>query len=238
MASMARMKFHVAVTKESLKRLNAYCKDERKREERWIAERRQELLIPGMPRRAAAAIRRDIRVQVTQMRRTGEFAGTRDDIVTRAVREELRARGLDRKWPKPPEGELGAPGRPWGTPPSQPMGAGGYTDRVSVNLPYDLGDTVRRAVHWTSKTAVEALQEWADRWGDGIDVALREADRGGIPAELALMVAAGRPSAPQSALEIRDRLRAQILTTGDLIRASVERITGKSQPEIPDEVEK
>lgn len=234
MASIAKMKFHVAVTEHSLEALNACATAERNREKEWIAARRQELLLPGMSRRAAAAVRRDIRVQTTRMRRTGEFSGTRDDIVARAVREELRARGLDRKWPKPPEGEMNAPGRPWGTPPSTPMGEGGYTHRVSVNLPHTLGDTVRRAAYWTSKAAVEALQDWADRWGDGIDVALREAERDGVPAELALMSATGRPSAPQSALGIRDRLRAQILTTGDLIRSSIERITEASQPEIPD----
>ncbi|MGC9478790.1 hypothetical protein ACP4I1_32205 [Streptomyces sp. WG4] len=234
---MARvsMKFHVAVTEDALKALNARRKDERDREEEWIAARRKELILPGMSRRAAAAVRRDIRAQVARMRRTGEFGGTRDDIVTRAVREELRARGLDRRWPKPPEGEIEAPGRPWGTPPSAPMGDGGYTHRVSVNLPYSLGDTVRRAAYWTSKEAVEALQDWADRWGDGVDVALREAERDGIPAELALMSAAGRPSAPQSALEIRDRLRAKVLTTGDLIRAGIDRAAGASQPEIPEQ---
>jgi hypothetical protein len=234
MASMAKMKFHVAVTEESLKGLNGHAKEERKREATWIAERRRELLIPGMSRRAAAVVRRDVRAQVARMRRSGEFGGTRDDIVARAVREELRARGLDRKWPKPPEGETDAPGRPWGTPPSQPMGEGGYTHRVSVNLPFSLGDTVRRAAYWTSKAAVEALQEWADRWGDGVDVAMREAERDGIPAELALAAAAGNLSAPQSALEIRDRLRQQVLTTGDLIRAAVERVTNGGQPELPD----
>ncbi|MCX4481970.1 hypothetical protein OOK44_36955 [Streptomyces cellulosae] len=234
---MARvsMKFHVAVTEDALEALNARRKEEREREEEWIAARRKELILPGMSRRAAAAVRRDIRARVARMRRTGEFGGTRDDIVTRAVREELRARGLDRKWPKPPEGEVEAPGRPWGTPPSAPMGDGGYTERVSVNLPYNLGETVRRAAYWTSKEAVEALQDWADRWGDGVDVALREAERDGIPAELALMSAAGRPSAPQSALEIRDRLRAKVLTTGDLIRAAIDRATGASQPEIPEQ---
>ncbi|WP_344319558.1 hypothetical protein, partial [Streptomyces yatensis] len=211
--AMVRMKFHVAVTEESLDRLNGHAQAEREREDAWIAERRRELLEPGMSRRAAAAVRRDIRVQVARMRRTGEFGGTRDDIVTRAVREELRARALDHEWPEPPEGELEAPGRRWGTPPSQPMGGGGYTHRLTVNLPHSLGDTVRRAAYWTSKDAVEALQDWADRWGDGIDVALREAERNGIPAELALLAAAGRPSAPKSALEIRDRLRQQILTT-------------------------
>ncbi|MFE7212526.1 hypothetical protein ACFU93_21530 [Streptomyces sp. NPDC057611] len=235
MASMAKMKFHVAVTADALEALNAYVEAERDCEKEWIAERRRELLLPDMPRRAASAVRRDIRVQAARMRRTGEFSGNRDDIVARAVREELRSRGLDRKWPKPPEGETDAPGRPWGTPPSAPMGEGGYTGRVSVNLPYNLGDTVRRAAYWTSKAAVEALQEWADHWGDGVDAALREAERNGIPAELALMSAAGRPSAPQSALEIRDRLRAQILTTGDLLRAAIERATGASQPELPDE---
>ncbi|WP_042404414.1 hypothetical protein [Streptacidiphilus carbonis] len=235
MASMAKMKFHVAVTEEALTALNAYRRAEQVRETEWVTERRRELLVPGMPRRAAAAVRRNVRAEVARKRHTGEFAGTRDDIVARAVLEELRARSLDRKWPNPPAGALEGPGRPWGTPPSTPMGEGGYTHRVTVNLPHTLGDTVRRAVYWTSQAAVEALQEWADRWGDGADVALLEADRNGIPAELALLTAAGRPSAPQTALEIRDHLRAQILTTGDLIRASIERATGPGQPEIPGE---
>ncbi|MEV6357953.1 hypothetical protein [Streptomyces hydrogenans] len=228
-----RMKFHVAVTETALKRLNEFATGERDREDAWIAERRRELLDPSMSRRAAAAVRRDIRVQVARMRRTGEFGGTRDDIVTRAVREELQARGLDHEWPEPPEGELEAPGRRWGTPPSQPMGDGGYTHRLTVNLPHPLGDTVRQAAYWTSKETVEALQDWADRWGDGSDVALREAERDGAPAELALLTAAGRPSAPKSALEIRDRLRQQILTTGDLLRASVDRAGRPGQSNLP-----
>ncbi|MFD8415503.1 hypothetical protein ACFV2Q_27700 [Streptomyces sp. NPDC059650] len=232
--AMVRMKFHVAVTEESLARLNKHAQDERDREHAWIAERRRELLEPGMSRRAAAAVRRDIRVQAAQMRRTGEFGGTRDDIVTRAVREELQVRGLDHEWPEPPEGELEAPGRRWGTPPSQPMGGGGYTHRLSVNLPLPLGDTIRRAAYWTSKDAAEALQDWADRWGDGIDVAIREAERSGVPAELALLAAAGRPSAPQSALEVRDALRRRVLTTGDLIRAAVDRAGTAGQRELLD----
>ncbi|WP_455361270.1 hypothetical protein [Streptomyces sp. SYSU K21746] len=233
MASMAKVKFHVAVTEASLKRLNEHAKDERDREEAWISERRRELLVPGLSRRAAAAVRRSIRAEVARKRRSVEFGGNRDDIITRAVREELRARGMGHKWPKSPEGEVDAPGRRWGTPPSQPMGEGGYTHRLSLNLPYTLGETVRRAAYWTSKDAVEALQEWADRWGDGVDVALREAARDGIPAELALAAAAGNLSAPQSALEIRDRLRAQVLTTGDLLRAAVDRATQDKQPELP-----
>lgn len=228
------MAFYVAMTSESRERLIQRAEEELNREREWIAERRRELLVPGMPRRVAAGLRREIRAEVAARRRSGEFAGTRDDMVARAIREELRARGLDREWPEPPEGEVDAPGRRWGTPPSQPLGEGGYKARLTVKLPHTLGETVRRAAYWTSKPAVEALQTWADRWGDGIEVAMRKAERNGIPAELALLAAAGRPSAPQSALEIRDQLRQQVLTTGELLRAGVDRATGRDQPELPD----
>ncbi len=227
------MSFHVALPEDSMTRLVELAEEEQKRERKWIAERRQELMPPGASRRAAADIRRGIRVEVAAKRRTGEFGGSRDDLVTRAVREELRARGLDREWPEPPEGEVDAPGRRWGTPPSQPLGAGGYNARLSLNLPAALGETVRRAAYWTSKPAVEALQEWAARWGDGPEVALREAARDSIPAELALLAAAGRPSAPQSVLEIRESIRQQVLTTGDLIRAAVNRLILDRQPTLP-----
>ncbi|MGW6651203.1 hypothetical protein AMK23_34305 [Streptomyces sp. CB02130] len=235
MASTAKVKFHVALTEAAHKGVIKHARDERDREEAWVHERRQELLAPGLSRREAAAVRRSIRAEASRKRRSGEFSGNRDEIIARAVREELIARGLDRKWPKPPEGEVDAPGRRWGTPPSQPMGEGGYTKRLSINLPYALGETVRRAAYWTSKDAVEALQEWADRWGNDPDTALREAERNGTPPELALMSAAGRPSAPQSALKIRDELRAKVLTTGDLLRAAIDRATRRVQPELPDE---
>jgi hypothetical protein len=234
MAGAAKVPFYVAVAKEPLERLIERARQEQEREQAWVAERRRELLTPGLSRRAAAIVRRDIRAEVAAKRRSGEFGGTRDDLVARALREELSTRGLDRDWPEPPEGEVDAPGRRWGTPPSQPMGSGGYEKRLSVNLPHDLGETVRRAAYWTSREAVEALQEWADRWGDGVEVAMREAGRDGIPAELALMVASGNLSAPQSVLEIRDRLRERVLTTGDLIRAAVDRAIGTDQPEFPE----
>ncbi|MFH8410440.1 hypothetical protein ACH4FX_37540 [Streptomyces sp. NPDC018019] len=234
---MEKMKFHVAVTAESLERLNEYVKGEQDRERAWTAECQRKLLAPGMSRRVAAAVRRDIRAQVAAMRRTGEFGGSRDDVVARTVREELRERGLDREWPEPPEGEVDAAGRRLGTPPSQPLGAGGYPRRVSVKLPYDLGETVRRAAYWSSQDAEKALQEWAERWGDGRTVAVREAIRDGVPPELAPAAAAKSLSAPQSALAIRDRLRAQVLTTGDLLRAAIDRATDGRQPELPGEAE-
>ncbi|MFZ3476099.1 hypothetical protein ACODT4_44720 [Streptomyces sp. 2.9] len=231
--AVAKMSFHIALPEHSMTRLIELAEAEQEHERKWIAERRRELMPPSASRRAAADIRRGIRVEVATKRRTGEFGGSRDDLLTRAVREELRARGLDREWPDPPEGEVDAPGRRWGTPPSQPLGAGGYNARLSLNLPADLGETIRRAAYWTSKPAVEALQEWADRWGDGVEVAMREAARDGFPAEFSLVVAAGQPSAPQAVLEIREALRAKVLTTGDLIRAAVARCTNEGQTETP-----
>lgn len=227
------MKFHVALSEDAMARLLSRARQEQLRERTWIIEQRVERLPPGLSRREAADIRRSIRAEVIAKRRSGEFGGSRDDLMARAVREELTARGLDREWPEPPEGEVDAPGRRWGTPPSQPLGAGGYGARLSVNLPPALGETVRRAAYWTSKPAVEALQEWADRWGDGPEVALRQSERDGVPAELALLAAAGRPSAPQSVLEIRERLRQQVITTGDLIRAAVDRLIWDHQPKPP-----
>ncbi|WP_424893432.1 hypothetical protein [Streptomyces sp. XH2] len=226
------MNILVALDSEPLQRLEKQAKLERAREKEWLTEQREQLL--DLSRREAAAVRRKIRAELAAKRASGELGGSRDLLVARAVQEELRARGLDKEWPKPPDGELNAPGRRWGTPPSKAMGEGGYEERLAVKLPHTLAETVRRAAYWTSKDAVEALQEWDDRWGRSGEVVLRDAARDGIPGQLALMAAAMRPSAPQAALEARERLRAQVLTTGDLMRAAIVR-AGRNgqQTELP-----
>ena len=227
------MPFHVALDKEPLRALNELAEQEKKRERDWVAAQRRELL-DGLSRRQATLVRREIRVDLAARRKRGEFTGTRDDLVAQALRAELRARGLDKEWPAPPDGEVDAPGRRWGTPPSRQMGEGGYDARLSLKLPHDLAETLRRAAYWTSQAAVEALQEWDERWGKGPEITLQEAERDGVPGQLALLAAAGRPSAPQAALNARDELRARILTTGDLIRAAVNRAVGSGQAELPE----
>lgn len=234
MARTQRTSFTLALDPGSLATLNDLAWDEAEREAEWISQRRAALLAPDMSRRQVAEVRRGIRVEVKQRRATGEFAGTRDDILARAVREELRARGMDKEWPEPPEGTTDAGGRPWGTPPSQPLGDGGYTGRLYCKLPDELATTVTRAAYWTSAPFVEALQEWADRWGYGPDVVLLEAERANLPAPLALIAAAGEVLAPQTPLQIRDELRAGILTTGDLLRAAVGRAVKDGSAELPE----
>lgn len=64
--------------------------------------------------------------------------------------------------------------------------------RLRVHLPDDLGDRLRRATWWTSLPATQKLQAFADQYGAGR-----------VPPEVA---------------RERDRLRAKIVTTGDLLR--------------------
>lgn len=234
MASSGKSSFHLALRANALEALNRRAEAEQMREKAWLNRQRQERLETGLSRREAAAIRRELRVELAARRAAGEFAGTRDLVLTQAVREELRARKLDRKWPKPPEGELDAPGRRWGTPPSLPLGEGGYDARLSLKLPHSLAETVRRAAYWTSVEPVRLLQEWDDCWGRAGEIVARDSELSGAPVDLALAEAAMRPSAPQAALEAREKLRAQVLTTGDLLRAAVDRAGREpQQTEVP-----
>jgi hypothetical protein len=52
---------------------------------------------------------------------------------------------------------------------------------------------------------------------------LKDAARNGAPAELAMMAAAFAERAPADALREREKLRAQIVTTGDVLRAAIRR---------------
>ncbi|MFK0203431.1 hypothetical protein [Streptomyces lavendulae] len=237
MGATAWVNFSVALDSDPLERLEAQAELERRREKEWIGKQRDARLTPDMSRREVAAVRRQIRVELAAKRAAGELGGSRDLLIARALREELRARGLDREWPEPPEGEVDAPGRRWGTTASKNMGEGGYEERLSVKLPYALAETIRRAAFWTSLAAVEALQEWDERWGRAGEVVMRDAKLAGVPEQQAAETAAQRPSAPRAALEARDRLRAQVLTVGDLLRAAVDR-TGRpgQQTEVPGRV--
>ncbi|MFJ3206045.1 hypothetical protein [Streptomyces sp. NPDC086989] len=58
--------------------------------------------------------------------------------------------------------------------------------------------------YWTNQPYVRALQAWTDRWGPG--------------------PAAGRCSASAEALAERARSAAQVTTTGDVVRAGLERV--------------
>lgn len=234
MGTEAWVNFSVALDVAPLVRLFEEAEAEREREAAWVGKQRERL--EGLSRREAARIRREIRVELAAKRARGELGGTRDLLVARALREELRVLGLDQEWPAPPEGELNAPGRRWGTVASRPMGSGGYPESLSVRLPFALAETIRRAAYWTSKAPTEALQEWDERWGRAGEVVQRDAELDGRPEREAAEEAGKRPSAPRAALDARDKLRAQVVTVGDLLRAAVDR-AGRpgQQTEVPAE---
>jgi hypothetical protein len=82
-----------------------------------------------------------------------------------------------------------------------PNSRGELTTRLRVHLPADLGELIRRATWWTSAPATTRLQELAE---------IR--------------------TLSEDQLAERDRLRAQVVTTGDLIRAAAGRAARRQPP--------
>lgn len=226
--------FVVALYPEDLKALNEVVKRGRKAEDEWRSAARERAGVEYLRGRAASDARRRIRVQFAELRERGRLAGTRDLVMTRAVRAELKSRKLNQDWDEPPPGETNAPGRRVGAVPDHYGHAAadddeepGFGAKMAVKLPTALGEQLVRAAYWTSAPHVEALRRWYDRWGDGPDVILRESARanGGMVSDLAAIVAMMAPRPHAAALVERAELRSKIITTGDLMRAAVARAT-------------
>ncbi|MFJ4343632.1 MULTISPECIES: hypothetical protein [unclassified Streptomyces] len=219
--------FVVAVNPADLVGLEAAVKAGREAEAAWLKAAREQAGIPGLRGRPLSLERERIRVERARLRESGKLRGSRDLVVTRAVRTELRARGMDRDWDPIPAHAVSAPGRPVGTAAhregSDEDGNTLLVGRVTVKLPDDLAERLVRGCYWESAPAVAALWEWAVRWGDGPMGKLKEAARAGAPAGLAALVAAMATRAPADALRERDELRGQVVTTGDVLRSAIRR---------------
>ncbi|MGW1674565.1 hypothetical protein [Streptomyces sp. NPDC002324] len=222
--------------KEDLQALDDVVAEARRAEREWLAAARKEVGIEWLRGTALSEARRQIRVELQTLREAGTLYGTKDLVMTRAVRAELRSRKMLTEWPDPPPGETSAPGRRWGISPdpwaliaaeeSEEDGEEKQQKpRLSFKLPAALGETLVRAAYWTSAPYVAQLQAWDKRWGDGPTVILREAMRrnGGRVTDLDVMVAMLAPRPEAAALEERGRLRAQIVTTGTLARDALAR---------------
>lgn len=234
--------FVVAVhSREDLEALASVVEVAAAAEAEWLAEARKSAGVDLLRGAALSEARRAIRVERERLRERGELSGTRDLVMAGAVRAELKARKLLRDWPEPPPGELSAPGPRWGGGgrvmpaawmPGDGMGDAGEEEerrpRLAVRLPADLGETLVRAAYWTSAPAVEELKAWDVRWGDGPTVRLREAMRrnGGGVTDLDVMFAMLAPLPEAAALVERERLRGQVITSGDLMRAALGRAIG------------
>ncbi len=239
---MSTVQFVVALREVDLGQLNHISSAFAAEEKEWLELRRR--AHKGLRAGELARARAKLRAELAQERAAGRLLGSRDRLRAQARGAELESRRGPGKHPAPATGASG-PGRPWGADPDRYLmehGEGeeaGFKGRLATRLPAALGEQLRRACYWNNKEAVEQLQAWADRFGDGPEVILREAERandGGIPGT-ALLAAALSKRPDAAAFQERRRLRDQIVTTGDVLRSAVTRIldtyTAPVQTEIP-----
>ena len=224
---MSLMPFVVAIEPDDLTALNEVVKAGKKAERDWLEETRKAYGIQFLRGKALSEARGAIRKEFRRLRERGKLAGTRDLVVAREVRAELKRRRMDGEYDPVPAEEAAVPGRRVGTGP-QHYGRSGeeptkLKGRMYVKLPGALGDQLVRACHWTSAPAVTALWEWQTRWGDGPEVIFREAQRRGAVTILDLWCAAMAPRPDADAILQKAQLQAQVVTTGDIIRAAVKR---------------
>ncbi|MGX8910304.1 hypothetical protein ACR820_34725 [Streptomyces netropsis] len=230
---MPLMPVVVAVEPDDLTALNEVVKAGLKAERKWLAEARElhgtRFLRGKALSEARKEIRKEIRKEFRRLRDLGRLAGTRDLVVSREVRAELKRRGMNQEYGPVPADEAAMPGRRVGTGPQHYRRIGSeptkLTGRMYVKLPGGLAEQLTRGCYWTSAPAVAALWEWQTRWGDGPEVIFREAERRGAVTILDLWCAAMAPRPDADAILQKAQLQAQIVTTGDIIRSAVKRAT-------------
>jgi len=223
---MSLMPFVVAIEPDDLTALNEVVKAGKKAEQDWLEDARRTYGIQFLRGKALSEARRAIREEFRRLRDRGKLAGTRDLVVAREVRAELKRRQMDGEYDPVPAEEMSMPGRRVGTGPRHYQRSSGdeptkFTARMAVKLPAGLGDQLVRACHWTSAPAVAALREWQDHWGDGPEVIFQDAQRRGAVTILDLWCAATAPRPTADAILQKAQLQAQVVTTGDIIRAAV-----------------
>ncbi|MEV6726899.1 hypothetical protein AB0M94_39015, partial [Streptomyces xanthochromogenes] len=181
---MSLRPFVVAVEPEHMTRLKAAVSAARSAELDWLKEARTAEGTMYLRGRALSEALARIRVERATLRAKGKLAGTRDLVLAREVRAELRSRAMLGPYEPVPEEDASAPGRRVGTGPHHYGRMFGeepttLTERMAVRLPADLGEQLVRSCYWVSAPAVEALLEWQQLWGDGPTVIMREAQRRG-----------------------------------------------------------
>ncbi|MET8704296.1 hypothetical protein ABZW10_36405 [Kitasatospora sp. NPDC004723] len=225
---MPTVQYTVAVTKERLRLLDLVATMAAGEEHAWLAEQRREHL--GLRGGKLAQARRATRELLAERREAGLLAGSRDWLLVPGVRAELAARGWNRDWPPIPPGALAA-GRRWGTDPGRYKNAHDdgetrFLGRLGVRLPAPLGEQLQRGCYWHNAEIEKQLQDWADKWGDGPEVILRQSARengGGVTVLAGMAAALASLHSPSlDDLAERGKLRAQVVTTGDIVRAAVD----------------
>jgi hypothetical protein len=208
------MRFFIAVNEGISDQLNALAAIESEHERDWW-DRRVEAFTrpPGSPPGTRRAAMRELRAERARLRADGTLLGSRDRLVAHFADLLLRQEGWRRDWPAPPPGALTTRGRRWGVVIDQP-----FPERLSLDLPAELGECVRRAAHWLSAEPTAALIEWYGRFGDG--PAARTPDEKSRSRFL-------KPN--RADLDARDNWRSQVITTGRILRSAVDLTLDQAQ---------
>ncbi|MDS0140604.1 MULTISPECIES: hypothetical protein [unclassified Amycolatopsis] len=186
-------KFVVAVEKGSAERVNAAVTETG---DWWRAQLRRVHLIPDPAERRRERAR--VEGERDRRRREGLYRDNVSAVILHHLLAELGARGwLGREWQPVPHGEASLPGRPWGV---ERGSRGSLRSKLTVSVPDDVAELIRRATYWASAPAVRRLQQ---------------------------LSSLERPIT-RSELEEQAKLRAKIVTTGDLIRAAIDRVAPPS----------
>ncbi|GGW62797.1 hypothetical protein [Streptomyces xantholiticus] len=224
---MSLKPFVVALESDDLAMLDKLVADGRAKEREWLEQARRRAGVRSLRGSALSQARARIRTEFAELRERGKLAGTRDLVVSREVRAELKRRKMTEEYEPVPAEDARAPGRRVGTGPRHYRQFGdeatAFDARMAVRLPFSLGEQLVRATYWTSAPAVEALRAWHDLCSDGQEVMRQEAQRRGGATLLDLLCAgfARRPSADE--VLNKAELQQQVVTTGDIFRAAVKR---------------
>ncbi|MGW2442319.1 hypothetical protein ACWCY1_37320 [Streptomyces goshikiensis] len=153
----------IAVPPADLDRLDALVTAQQTAETRWQASAEQQAGLLDLRGPALRAARARIRGERARLRESGTHRVTRWRALAPVLRAELDARGLLREWEPVPEGAQQA-GQNLGG--AGPYGGAGYTARLCVTLSDALAVPLLRGVYWTNLPHLQALEAWADHWGN------------------------------------------------------------------------
>lgn len=179
------------------------------RRHRWWAPRKEQLDQVEKPSERSI-LRARFKREYAAAVEAGRLISTRDTLIVPAVVAELDERGWRGPYDPLPVSARG-PGRRWG---STSVG-GDRRHLISIRLPADLHARLERACYWENLDLVNQLERFYDNFGDSPN--LPEARPGEEPNALAI--------------RYRDQLRADIVTTGDVLRAAIDRVIKERPPE-------
>ncbi|EWM19781.1 hypothetical protein KUTG_10085 [Kutzneria sp. 744] len=183
----------------------------------WNAQLEEVLRLDSSWERTLA--RAAIEAERLRRRESGEVLATKDALLRHFLTQVLADNGWDRRYVPVPKGAASVPGRRWGVTAGR---TGDGNGRLGCHLPVRLWEQVRRAAYWTSLPHVRGLQRWQAQFGDG-RFGRRAPSELVVPREVRQVSLFVGPT--KADMDRRRYLRAQVVTTGDILRIAASQAT-------------